>query len=99
MSLQALSEARCGLSVEEPLHLVYILQPEPAEFPAIHCWSAWHSLFCSLPASQRVVASRLGIEERCAHTSPSFYPVAAHAFRGPCGSLLATSIRHVAHPD
>lgn len=64
-SLQALSEARCGLSVEDPLHLVYVLQPEPAEFPAIHCWSAWHSAFCSLPAPQRAVASRLGIDERC----------------------------------
>ncbi|KAK9826374.1 hypothetical protein WJX81_004727 [Elliptochloris bilobata] len=61
---EALSAARSALSVEDSLHLVYILQPEPADFTAIHCWTAWHSLFCSLPASQRGVASRLGIDER-----------------------------------
>lgn len=64
-SLQALSEARCGLSMEDPLHLIYVLQPEPAEFPAIHCWSSWHRVLCSLPASQRAVALKLGVDERC----------------------------------
>lgn len=51
--------------MEDPLHLIYVLQPEPAEFPAIHCWSSWHRVLCSLPASQRAVALKLGVDERC----------------------------------
>ena len=77
--------------MEDPLHLVYVLQPEPTEFPAIHCWSAWHSVFCSLPASQRAVALKLGIDERCEQEKVSWEKllICIRSFICPCsGSCL-----------
>lgn len=65
LAWQALHTAVAQLCTEDPLHLVYVLQPDPPEFEAIHCWTAWHGMFCSLPASHRAVAALLGIEERC----------------------------------
>lgn len=66
MAWQALHAARAQLCTEDPLHLVYTLQLELPEFAAIHCWTTWHGMFRSLPASQRAVAALLGVEERCA---------------------------------
>lgn len=65
LAWQTLHTAVAQLCTEDPLHLVYMLQPDPPEFEAIHCWTAWHGMFCSLPASHRAVAALLGIEERC----------------------------------